>query len=292
MSDKKISQLTGATTPLAGTEVLPVVQSGQTRKVSVDDLTAGKLVNTGQLTVGSAASPWSFVGSALDVAGNGSIFGGPTLSTVGLFIGSNVYWNGGYKYKVSGQVATEYVQVAGQHIWSTAPFGTANDPITFTQVMNIDASGNLLVGTTSAGGRVSVLAISGVGQFIKVAEVNATIMEFRNAQDVGGSITIAAGGGTSYNSPSDERLKHDIVDAPDAADLIDAIKVRSFKWKVDDSEQRYGMIAQELLDVAPEAVSQLGGPDPMLGVDYSKLVPMLVKELQSVRARLAQLEGK
>jgi hypothetical protein len=143
MSDKKISQLTGATTPLAGTEVLPVVQSGQTKKVSVDDLTAGKLVNTGQLTVGSAASPWSFVGSALDVAGNGSIFGGPTLSTVGLFIGSNVYWNGGYKYKVSGQVATEYVQVAGQHIWSTAPFGTANDPITFTQVMNIDASGNV-----------------------------------------------------------------------------------------------------------------------------------------------------
>jgi hypothetical protein len=29
----------------------------------------------------------------------------------------------------------------------------------------------------------------------------------------------------------------------------------------------------------------------MMGVDYSKLVPMLVKELQSVRARLAQLEG-
>jgi hypothetical protein len=44
MSDKKISQLTGATTPLAGTEVLPIVQSGVTKKVAVNDLTAGKNV--------------------------------------------------------------------------------------------------------------------------------------------------------------------------------------------------------------------------------------------------------
>jgi hypothetical protein len=39
MADLKISQLTGATTPLAGTEVLPIVQSGSTRKVATDDLT-------------------------------------------------------------------------------------------------------------------------------------------------------------------------------------------------------------------------------------------------------------
>lgn len=39
MADKKISQLTGATTPLAGTEVLPIVQGGSTVKVSSDDLT-------------------------------------------------------------------------------------------------------------------------------------------------------------------------------------------------------------------------------------------------------------
>lgn len=39
MADKKISQLTGASTPLAGTEVLPIVQSGSTVKVASDDLT-------------------------------------------------------------------------------------------------------------------------------------------------------------------------------------------------------------------------------------------------------------
>lgn len=51
MADLKISQLTDATTPLAGTEVLPIVQSGVTKKVSVDNITAGKPVTASQLTV-------------------------------------------------------------------------------------------------------------------------------------------------------------------------------------------------------------------------------------------------
>ena len=50
MADKKISALTGATTPLAGTEVLPIVQSGATVKVAVSDLTAGRAVSATQLT--------------------------------------------------------------------------------------------------------------------------------------------------------------------------------------------------------------------------------------------------
>jgi hypothetical protein len=39
MTDKKISQLSAASTPLAGTEVLPIVQSSTTVKVATDDLT-------------------------------------------------------------------------------------------------------------------------------------------------------------------------------------------------------------------------------------------------------------
>jgi hypothetical protein len=51
MSDKKISALTGATTPLAGTEVLPIVQSGATVKVAVSDLTAARVVDAAQVVV-------------------------------------------------------------------------------------------------------------------------------------------------------------------------------------------------------------------------------------------------
>ena len=56
MADKKISALSAAATPLAGTEVLPIVQSGDTVKVSVDNLTAGKAVSAAQLTVENNSS--------------------------------------------------------------------------------------------------------------------------------------------------------------------------------------------------------------------------------------------
>jgi hypothetical protein len=51
MADKKISALTAATTPLAGTEVLPIVQGGSTVKVSIANVTAGRTVSTGALSV-------------------------------------------------------------------------------------------------------------------------------------------------------------------------------------------------------------------------------------------------
>jgi hypothetical protein len=50
MADKKISALTAASTPLAGTEVLPIVQSGATVKVAVSDLTAGRAIAATSLT--------------------------------------------------------------------------------------------------------------------------------------------------------------------------------------------------------------------------------------------------
>ena len=53
MADAKISALPSATTPLAGTEVLPIVQSGATVKVAVSDLTAARAVSALSLTLTS-----------------------------------------------------------------------------------------------------------------------------------------------------------------------------------------------------------------------------------------------
>lgn len=53
MANTKISALTSATTPLAGTETLPVVQSGVTKQVSVANLTAGRSVSMLYLDVSS-----------------------------------------------------------------------------------------------------------------------------------------------------------------------------------------------------------------------------------------------
>jgi hypothetical protein len=185
-------------------------------------------------------------------------------------------------------------------------YNRANGPMIFgtnnTERARIDSSGNLLVGTTTAAastqsGIVSLPDVAGgasalvIGHANGVASGNSYEVYSYNGGVIG-AITQNGTTGVLYTTASDVRLKHDIVDAPDAANVIDAMQVRSFKWNADNNEQRYGFVAQELLEVAPEAVHQPADPDEMMAVDYSKLVPMLVKELQSVRARLAELEGK
>lgn len=57
MANSKISALPLATTPLAGTEVLPVVQGGITEQVSVDNLTAGRAVSAASLVLTTSPLP-------------------------------------------------------------------------------------------------------------------------------------------------------------------------------------------------------------------------------------------
>jgi hypothetical protein len=64
------------------------------------------------------------------------------------WLASNWYLDGSDKY-INNGFATIYSQQSGAHLWFTAPSGTAGNAITFTQAMTLDASGGLLIGTTS-----------------------------------------------------------------------------------------------------------------------------------------------
>jgi hypothetical protein len=180
--------------------------------------------------------------------------------------------------------------------WNNSAAGTAGNDATINTAMTLDASGNFLVGCTS----LPSSSVKGAG-FTPTATgtdlylgSNTTTGDnqivFYNPNGLVGSISTSASA-TQYNTSSDERLKENITDANDAGDKIDAIKVRQYDWKADGSHQDYGMVAQELMTVAPEAVSVPEDPEQMMGVDYSKLVPMMLKEIQSLRARISQLEG-
>jgi hypothetical protein len=176
-----------------------------------------------------------------------------------------------------------------------------------SQVVTVKDGGNLLVGTTdttlynntSGGGAAFMVVGDGIRLDLArdgdVATFNrmsgtGTLLEMRQGGAVVGTVTVTAST-TAYNTSSDQRLKENIADADDAGSKIDAIQVRKFDWKVDGSHQDYGMVAQELLEVVPEAVSGDAESEEMMGVDYSKLVPMMLKEIQSLRARIAALES-
>lgn len=84
MADLKISQLPAATVPLAGTEVLPIVQLGTTKQVSIDNLTTGKAVSASSLAA-TTVTATTVNGTTFDtnVAAAGVTLAGVTLAADG-----------------------------------------------------------------------------------------------------------------------------------------------------------------------------------------------------------------
>jgi len=163
-----------------------------------------------------------------------------------------------------------------------------------SEKMRLDNSGNLLVRNTNRGGQGTICpdGIASLQPAIACYQSATSSQEqitFRNPNAVVGSIT-TSGTTTLYNVTSDQRLKTNIVDAPNGN--IDEIKIRSFDWKADNSHTTYGVIAQELFEIAPYAVYKPNDENQMMAVDYSKLVPMMIKEIQSLKQRILTLENK
>jgi hypothetical protein len=104
-----------------------------------------------------------------------------------------------------------------------------------------------------------------------------------------GSITVANGNSTAYNTTSDGRLKEDRREV-DAGPVIDALQVYDFKWK-DNEARGHGVIAQDAVEVFPEAIFHDEENDTW-GADYSKFVPLLLQEVKALRARVAELEAR
>jgi hypothetical protein len=136
MADKKISALTGAATPLAGSEVLPIVQSGATVKVSVDNLTAGKTVNASGLQIGSiGATSAAFPGRIKLEDGPVSLQGPGGLEFVTATFGS------GYGWKISS------IDSAGAQLL----FGYRQNSVDWTESMRLTSDGNLKISTAGKG---------------------------------------------------------------------------------------------------------------------------------------------
>jgi len=99
--------------------------------------------------------------------------------------------------------------------------------------------------------------------------------------------------------PSDERLKDNIRDTSvKGLDSIKAMKVRDFEWKKGGGTMVGGFVAQEMDDAFSPAVAK---PDwekgktkdeIMWGVSRERLVPVLVKAIQELSAKVEALENK
>jgi hypothetical protein len=115
-----------------------------------------------------------------------------------------------------------------------------------------------------------------------------------------GSGVYVASGGTSWIANSDERLKNIKSYLSDAVTKVNSLRCITYTWKKDDdhalalgedaSDSRVyvGLVAQDVLNVQPEAVAT--GVDGYLGVSYSELVPLALAAIKELSAEIEVLK--
>jgi hypothetical protein len=286
MADKKISALTGATTPLAGTEVLPIVQGGATVNVSVANLTAGRVASVSGLTVSglTASTALALNGSKNLVSvtntgtGDNVLATSPTLVTP--ILGT----------PTSGTV-TNLTGTASININGTVGATTANTGVFTT----LRTTGNVLLGTTTNPyGTRATLGFNGgsvlgmtFDDAYAVAGDSTAVYFARNASVVGTIVTTLAA--TAYNTNSDYRLKNTIAPMTGALAKVALLKPCTYKWNVDNSNGQ-GFIAHELAEVLPQCVTgekdavDAEGKPQYQGIDTSFLVATLAAAIQELKA--------
>ena len=194
---------------------------------------------------------------------------------------------------------------------------------TSARSMTLDASGNLLVGTTTAGGnRLNVQTASGdCTTLIKsqAANVNSAIdyvtnygnhtirksgtavwdygvindssatpaFKVSNASAVGVQLV---SGATSWTTLSDETMKDIIEPISNAVAKVGSLRSVIGKFKTDDSSKRRSfLIAQDVQSVLPEAVDVIGENNE-LGLRYTEVIPLLVAAIKELTAEVNALK--
>jgi hypothetical protein len=294
------------------------VASSGSLVLQTNGTTSAVTVDTSQnVGVGVTPSAWGSGRRSLSVAGSTANYfvGANANPTV---FGTNSFHDGSDNKYIANGYANLYLQSSGQHLWYNAASGTAGNAITFTQAMTLDASGNLLVGTTTPVGKLTVydannrteatsqFSITGSG-YTGVHFLDATayyIGQNSNSREVriysGSSTAVGVrltAGNNAWQTYSDERMKDIIEPIENAAQKVSTLRTVIGKYKTDAIDvRRVFMIAQDVQAVLPEAVTT--DAEGMLGMAYDHIVPLLTAAIQEQQAliksltdRLTALEG-
>ena len=169
----------------------------------------------------------------------------------------------------------------------------SNVPMTFytnnTERARIDSNGDLLVGGTTTGGRVT-----------SISSTNDLFYGYNAAQKFavtnGGTIFAVV---TTISSISDIRYKENVRDLDVGLDKIMALKPRLYDWKEGkgaDIKNARGFIAQEFEQVFPDLVDEWKDPVPKGEEPYKSvrqdLIPVLVKAIQEQQALITSLTAR
>jgi hypothetical protein len=181
MADLKISALTASTTPLAGTEVLPIVQSSTTKQVSVANLTAGRAVGATSIQFGS--------GSVLSAYEEGTWTPVLTFATPGDLSVTYTTQAGTYT-KIGNKVFINFFVVTSSFTYTTSAGGLRITGLPFTSK---NLTGDEGCGTLAFSGITQV----GYTQFTSRIAPNVSYIAFLSSSSGLAVVAIAVANATS-----------------------------------------------------------------------------------------------
>jgi hypothetical protein len=213
------------------------------------------------------------------------------------------------------------------YIWPTASINGegANKLIfgslAYNSIITLNnATGNTLIGTTSdIGGKLQVLAgntaeatahlqlrgefytgyhfLDGTAYYIGQNSNFRALRMYSGGNNAVG-VNLAAGG-TSWGTYSDERLKENIDNIDSVLPRLSTLRTVKYHLKnvdTEDSQKRYGLIAQDLVGKFDEVLnlSKYSDEDTTeyYDVRYTELIPVLVKAIQELKAEIDELKAK
>lgn len=122
-----------------------------------------RLDANGNLGLGVVPSAWLETWKAIQVGASGAL--SSRSDVFGTLLSQNAFISpaGNFSY-IGNAAASSYTLIGAEHRWGVAPSGTAGQPISFTQAMTLDASGNLIVGALGELDRQTSGFLSPIGQ--------------------------------------------------------------------------------------------------------------------------------
>jgi cytoskeletal protein CcmA (bactofilin family) len=181
-------------------------------------------------------------------------------------------------------------------------FGTRSASAYSTERMRISSAGQVFINCTAApsdsvaGVRLGNPAVALCAFSCGSPTTEVYQLGFYNGNGLVGRIS-TSGSATSYTTSSDYRLKENVVYDWDATTRLKQLKPARFNFIGDADTTFDGFLAHEAQAVVPECVTGVkdevdADGNPILqGIDQSKIVPLLVKTIQELEARITTLEG-
>ena len=165
--------------------------------------------------------------------------------------------------------------------------------------MRITSGGKVQINTsgTSRSTMLDIVNLSGNASIACQVALNGdNVINFFNESGTYVSSVVVNASSVAYNTSSDYRLKEDLQDY-NGVEIINKIKTYDYKWKNIDFRS-YGVLAHELQEIMPDIISgqkdevDEEGNEIMQGVDYSKIVPVLVKAVQEQQSQIEILKAE